>query len=57
MGFIRRGNYEKNTVDGIVQTVNEFIRSKTEASNYSGRTAEESKDFSEMFIQLMGKSI
>lgn len=56
MGFIRRGNYENNTVDGIIQIVNGFVRSKTEATNYSGRTPEESRDFSQMFIQLMSKT-
>lgn len=56
MGFIRRGNYELNTIEEIVNVVKHNIRSELENMNIQGKTAEESKAFAQQLIQLMSKS-
>lgn len=56
MGFIRRGNYEHNTIEEIVDIVKHNIRSELENMKINGKTAEESKAFAQQLIHLMSRS-
>lgn len=55
MGFLRRGNYEENTVDMVVMHVRQSIRSYLEQLRYAGRTEEESAAFREAYLQSYAK--
>ena len=55
MGFMRRGNYEKNTIEIVVDHVRHTIRSEMEHLRFEGKTAEESAKLAQIILASTAK--
>ncbi len=56
MGFIRRGNYSENSVEGVVGSANNLIKSKIENTVYVDTPAEKSMAFNQLLLGLASKT-
>jgi hypothetical protein len=50
MGFMRRGNYENNTIEIVVDHVRHTIRSEMEHLQFEGKTVEESAKIAQIIL-------